>query len=49
MINIMSDIQEIEFNSKNIDIFTSEVSRCENIIYPILREIFINFVFQYNL
>jgi hypothetical protein len=42
-------IQEIEFNQKNIDIFTSEAARCENIIYPILREIYKNFVSQYNL
>jgi len=31
-------IQDYEFNSTNFDIFTSEASRCENIIYPVLRE-----------
>ncbi|MEW6496588.1 MAG: hypothetical protein AB1589_29315 [Cyanobacteriota bacterium] len=30
--------QEFAFNLENIDVFTSEASRCENVIYPILRE-----------
>jgi hypothetical protein len=42
-------IQEFEFNQKNIDIFTSEYARCENIIYPILREVYKNFVDKYTL
>ena len=35
--------QEFEFNLENIDVFTSEASRCENVIYPILREVYKNF------
>ncbi|HEY9705148.1 MAG TPA: hypothetical protein V6C58_22110 [Allocoleopsis sp.] len=31
-----SFIKEFKFNQENIDIFTSEYARCENIIYPIL-------------
>lgn len=42
-------IQEFEFNEQNIDVFTSEASRCENVIYPILREVYKPFVSQYAL
>ena len=31
--------EEFEFNQKNIDIFTSEASRTELVITPILREV----------
>lgn len=41
--------QEFEFNLENIDIFTSEASRCENVIYPILREVYKSFVDKYTL
>jgi hypothetical protein len=41
--------QEFEFNLENIDVFTSEASRCENVIYPILREVYKSFVDQYAL
>lgn len=30
-------VKEFEFSEKNMDIYTSESSKCENIIYPILR------------
>ncbi|MGK7875950.1 MAG: hypothetical protein AB4426_22430 [Xenococcaceae cyanobacterium] len=41
--------QEFEFNEENIDVFTSEASRCENVIYPILREVYKNFAENYTL
>jgi len=41
--------QEFEFNLENIDVFTSEASRCENVIYPILREVYKSFVDKYIL
>lgn len=41
--------KEFEFNLENIDVFTSEASRCENVIYPILREVYKSFVNQYTL
>ncbi len=40
---------EFEFNLENIDVFTSEASRCENVIYPILREVYKSFVDKYTL
>ena len=41
--------EEFEFNLENIDVFTSEASRCENVIYPILREVYKSFVDKYTL
>jgi hypothetical protein len=41
--------QEFTFNLENIDVFTSEASRCENVIYPILREVYKGFVDKYTL
>ena len=41
--------QEFAFNLENIDVFTSEASRCENVIYPILREVYKSFVDKYTL
>ena len=42
-------VQELEFSNANFDIFTSEASRCENVIYPILREVCKKFVSGYSL
>jgi len=42
-------IQEFDFSDKNMDIFTSEASRCENVIYPICREVYKTFVDKYML
>lgn len=42
-------VQEFEFSNANFDIFTSEASRCENVIYPILREVCKKFVSGYSL
>ena len=33
-------LQEFEFNRQHIDIFTSEASRCEAVIFPVLREVY---------
>lgn len=41
-------VQELEFYQANIDIYTSEASRCELIISPILREIYKNYYQQYS-
>ncbi|HHC24291.1 MAG TPA: hypothetical protein ENK58_02585 [Desulfobacterales bacterium] len=37
-------LDEFEFSLRNMDVFASEASRCENVIYPILREIYKSFV-----
>ncbi len=42
-------VQEFEFNQANFDIFSSEAARCENVIYPLLREVCKQFVSQYEL
>jgi len=41
--------QEFEFNQENIDVFTSEASRCENVIYPAIREVYKNFIEHYTI
>lgn len=42
-------LEDLEFSLNHIDIFTSEPSRCENIIYPILREVYKNYADKYSL
>ncbi len=42
-------LEDLEFSQNHIDIFTSEPSRCENIIYPILREVYKSYAEQYAL
>jgi hypothetical protein len=44
-----SFIQELEFSKTYFDIFSSEASRCENVIYPLLREVCKRFVPDYSL
>jgi len=44
-----SFVEELEFNMEHIDVFSSEASRCENVVYPVLREIYKNFVNRYTL
>lgn len=44
-----SFLQEFEFNATNFDIFTSEASRCETVIYPVLRDACKPFVAHYAL
>lgn len=41
-------IEDFEFNKKNIDIFTSEASRSEIIISPLLRELYKKHCEQYS-
>ena len=42
-------VKELQFSEQNMDIYTSESSRCENIIYPILREVYKTFLDEYTL
>ncbi len=42
-------VRDYEFSSNHFDIFASEASRCENVIYPILREACREFVRQCSL
>jgi hypothetical protein len=42
-------VREFEFNRENFDIFGSEASRCEAVIYPILREACKCFIQEYSL
>jgi hypothetical protein len=42
-------VQEFEFDRINFDVFGSEASRCESVIYPILREACKSFIHDYSL
>ena len=42
-------VQDLDFSMEHIDVFSSEASRCENVIYPVLREVYKNFVDRYTL
>jgi len=42
-------LEEFEFSRQNIDVFSSEASRCENVIYPIIRDVYKHFVGKYAL
>ncbi|MCB1658723.1 MAG: hypothetical protein KDI39_10900 [Pseudomonadales bacterium] len=44
-----SFIQELAFSRQYMDIFSSEASRCENVIYPILREAYKHYADKYTL
>jgi len=33
-------LEEYYFSRKNIDVFSSEAARCENVIYPIILDIY---------
>ena len=37
-------LEEFEFSRRHIDVFASETARCENVIYPILRDVYKNYV-----
>jgi len=41
--------QEFEFSRTHFDIFNSEASRCENVIYPVLREVCKKFITNHTL
>ena len=42
-------LQELEFSRQYIDVFASEGSRCEVVIFPILREVYKNYAENYGL
>jgi hypothetical protein len=42
-------VQEFEFNREHIDLYTSEASRAEAIIFPILREVYKSYYDRYSL
>ena len=42
-------LEEFAFNQHHIDLFSSEAARCENVIYPILRDVYKNYVDQFSL
>jgi hypothetical protein len=42
-------IEEFEFNKKHIDIFTSESSRTETVIFPLLREVYKAYCDHYSI
>jgi hypothetical protein len=42
-------LKELEFSRQHIDFFTSEGSRCEVVIFPILREIYKDYAEYYGL
>ncbi len=37
-------LEEFEFSKQHINVFSSEAARCENVIYPILRDVYKNYV-----
>jgi hypothetical protein len=41
--------EEFTFSRQYIDVFSSEASRCENVIYPIIREVYKRYVSNYSL
>ncbi|MYB93658.1 hypothetical protein F4054_00935 [Candidatus Poribacteria bacterium] len=42
-------LSELEFSIKYIDVYASEGARCENVIYPILREVYKGYADTYAL
>ena len=42
-------LSEFQFSLENIDVFTSEASRAEAVIFPILREVYKSYHDQYSL
>ncbi|MCE2402494.1 hypothetical protein J4G08_16620 [Candidatus Poribacteria bacterium] len=42
-------LKELEFSQQHIDFFTSEGSRCEVVIFPILREVYKDYAEKYGL
>jgi hypothetical protein len=42
-------LEEFNFSRQNIDVFSSEAARCENIIYPIIREVYKKYVAKFSL
>ena len=42
-------LEEFTFSQQHIDVFASETSRCENVIYPILRDVYKNYADSFSL
>ena len=42
-------LEEFTFSQQHIDVFASETSRCENVIYPILRDVYKKYVDRFSL
>ena len=42
-------LSELEFNMKYINVYASDGARCENVIYPILREVYKGYADGYAL
>jgi hypothetical protein len=42
-------LEEFAFSRQNIDVFSSEAARCENIIYPVIREVYKKYVAKFSL
>ena len=42
-------LADFEFSRRNIDVFSSEASRCENVIYPLLRDVYKHYADRYSL
>lgn len=42
-------LEEFTFSRQYIEVFSSEASRCENVIYPIVREVYKRYVSKYSL
>ena len=42
-------LEEFAFNQRHINVFASEAARCENIIYPILREVYKKYADSFTL
>ena len=42
-------LEEFTFSQQHIDVFASETSRCENVIYPILRDVYKNYADHFSL
>lgn len=42
-------LEEFAFSQQYIDVFASETSRCENVIYPILRDVYKKYVDCFSL
>ncbi len=42
-------LEEFTFSQQYIDVFASETSRCENVIYPILRDVYKKYADRFSL
>ena len=42
-------LEEFAFTQQHIDLFASEAARCENVIYPVLRDVYKNYADQLSL